>query len=170
MPGLPGLPGLPGSSQSCRQGGSVCSGCRVAHHKINTHPGVLRSRGKGRQGRRFHFWWMGLSQSHTSGPGGESRYKPDRWGANGQDPCVPSLSTMEWFDADFDPKRERRSHAPPRPLLGTFAMPWAPQPQIAPPRPKKPPAALQGRPQARLSRSNLGPFADADFDAKRAAR
>ena len=30
-----------------------------------------------------------------SGPRGESRHKPDRWGANGQDPCVPSLSPRE---------------------------------------------------------------------------
>ena len=31
----------------------------------------------------------------TSGPGRESRHTSDRWGANGQDPCVPSLSTRE---------------------------------------------------------------------------
>jgi hypothetical protein len=42
--------------------------------------------------------------------------------------------------------------------------------QVAPPRPQKPPAALQDRPRARSTRSDLGGLAGADFDPKNALR
>ena len=39
--------------------------------------------------------WDSRSRIYARGPRGRSRHKPDGWGANGQDPCVPSLSPRE---------------------------------------------------------------------------